>query len=264
MKLRWLLTAGFEIITDNYKILIDPYISRPRNAVPQLTSTTFSNLRDSDAVFLSHGHFDHTFDIPLLINNSETIVYCSGPTKEMFIEKFNTNPQNFIEVKEGQTLNFDPDFKVTVIKSKHIRFNTMLILKKLFSRKFWKTKELTGYSLSSLLKYKKGKVFGYLFEFSNGKKLFHMGSGGYYKNELEKLPKGIDIFLAPVAGREDCDKVLAKCANIFKPKMIIPHHYDDFFPPISWYAYYNFDQEVKKIDPDIIVNKLEPEVYFEF
>ncbi len=264
MKLKWLLTAGFEIITDNYRILIDPYISRPRNAIPQLETTTFLGLKHSDAIFMSHGHFDHAFDVPELVKNSKTKVYCSKPTKKMFVRKFNVNPKNVVEVEAGQIHEFEPDFKVKVIKSKHIRFNSKLILKKLFSGSLSKTKKLTGMSTLELLKYKKGRVFGYLFEFSNGKKMFSMGSGGYYKDELEKLPKDIDIFLAPVAGREDCDKVLAKCANIFKPKMIIPHHYDDFFPPISFYAYYNFDEEVKKLNANIKVNKLEPEIWFEF
>ncbi|MHA1371215.1 MAG: MBL fold metallo-hydrolase [Promethearchaeota archaeon] len=264
MRLKWLLTAGFELITDNYKILIDPYLSRPKNAVPQLKSTTLSDLKGADAIFLSHGHFDHSFDIPELAENSETIIYCSEPTREMFIKKFKVNPQNIVKIEPGKTLEFSPDFKVTVIKSKHIRFNLMLILRKLFSGSLLKVKKLTGLSVRETLKYKKGDVFGYLFEFSNGKKLVHFGSGGYLKEELEKLPKNIDIFLAPVAGRDDCDKVLAKMANIFKPKMIIPHHYDNFFPPISWYAYGDFDKEMKKLNPNIEINKLEHEVYFEF
>ncbi|MFX0133197.1 MAG: MBL fold metallo-hydrolase [Candidatus Hodarchaeota archaeon] len=263
MKLRWLLTAGFEIITDNYKILIDPYISRPLNATPKL-KTKLDDVKDSDAIFLSHGHYDHSIDVPELVKNSKTKVYCSEPVKKMFIKKFNVNEENLVEVDAGQTFDFDPDFKVTVIKSKHIRFNLGLVFKTFFSRKPFKVKRMTGLGLRDIMKYKKGKVFGYLFEFSNGKKLFDLGSGGYYKKELEKLPKDIDIFLAPVAGREDCDKVLAKLANIFKPKMIIPHHYDDFLPPVTYYSYYNFDEEVKKLDPNIIVNKLEHEVWFDF
>lgn len=263
MKLRWLLTAGFEILTDNYKILIDPYISRPRNAIPQL-ETKIEDIKYANAIFLSHGHFDHSFDIPKLLQNSETKVYCSEPFKKIFIKKLKVNEKNIIKVEAGKAFDFDPDFKVTVIKSRHIRFNTALILKKVFSKKTYKVKKMTGIGFKDIIKYKKGKVFGYLFEFSNGKKIFHLGSGGFYRKELEKLPKNIDIFLAPVAGREDVDKVLAKVADIFKPKMIIPHHYDDFFPPISWYAYNKFDEEVKKLDPTIIVNKLEPETYFEF
>ena len=263
MKLKWLLTAGFELITDNYKILIDPYISRPPNAVPQLTSK-IDDYRDSDAIFLSHGHFDHSYDVPELVQHSETKIYCSEPTKNMLIKKFNVNEQNVVKIEAGQTLEFEPDFKVTIIKSKHIKFNLGLVLKKIFSLKTYRVKKYTGLRLRDIIKYKKGKVFGYLFEFSNGKKVFHLGSGGYYKEELEKLPKDIDIFLAPVAGRDDSDKALAKITNIIKPKMVIPHHYDDFFPPISWDAYGNFAEEVKKINPTVIVNKIEQETYFEF
>jgi len=220
MKLRWLLTAGFEIITDNYKILIDPYISRPPNAIPQL-NIKLDDIRDADAIFLSHGHFDHSFDIPELVKHSETKVYCSKPIKDMFIKKFKVKSENMVGVEAGQILDFEPDFKLTIIKSKHIKFNIGLVFKTLFSRKIFKVKKLTGLRLRDIIKYKKGKVFGYLFEFSNGKKLFDLGSGGYYKKEIENLPKDLDIFLAPVAGREDCDKVLAKLANIFRIPQLI-------------------------------------------
>ena len=109
-----------------------------------------------------------------------------------------------------------------------------------------------------------GNVFGFLFEFSNGKKLVHFGSGGYYEEELKKFPANIDIFLAPVAGREDVEEIVAKMASVFNPKMIIPHHYDDFVPPFSTYAYKNLDKEVKKLNSNILVNKLDPEIYFDF
>ena len=52
MKLKWLLTAGFEINTENHKVFIDPYISRPRNAVPQLNSTTIADIKQGEAIFL--------------------------------------------------------------------------------------------------------------------------------------------------------------------------------------------------------------------
>ncbi len=264
MKLKWLLTAGFEILTNNYKILIDPFISRPPNAVPQLKQTSIQDLKNYDAILLSHGHYDHSFDVPELVKNSKTKVYCSKPIKKMMQSQFNVNENNLEEINAGDILHFPPDFTVKIIKSRHIQFNPGLMEKKMAVLKEVDMKELTGLSFDEMSSYKMGKVFGYLFEFIDGLKIIHFGSGGYYIEELEKLPRDIDIFLAPVAGREDCDKVVAEMASIFRPKMIIPHHYDDFCPPISWNSYYNFDAEVKKLNLGIQVKKVDPEKYYEF
>ncbi|MHA1792591.1 MAG: MBL fold metallo-hydrolase [Promethearchaeota archaeon] len=258
IELKWLLTAGFELHSQNYKILIDPYISRPKNAIPQL-NTTIADIKGAQAIFLSHGHFDHAFDLPEILKETETKLYCSKQARKMLIEEFKVSENNIQAVNAGDSLEFEPDFKVKVIKSKHIRFNASLILKKIFKGDIFKVKKLTGLSSRELLKWKKGDVFGYLFQFNDGRKLLHFGSGGYIKEEIAKLPNDIDYFLAPVAGRTNSDECLARLAGLFNPKTIIPHHYDDFFPPISWNAYGNFDDEVKKINPDIKVMKIEPE-----
>jgi len=262
MKIKWLLTAGFEIITKNNKILIDPYISRPRNAVPQL-ETKISEIKDANMIFLSHGHFDHAFDLPDILKFTDMKLYCSKQVEEMLINDHRVDKKNIQAVKGGDVLNFEPDFKVTVIKSKHIRFNNTLVLKKIFSGQLLKIKKMTGMPAKSILKWKKGDVLGYLFEFSNGKKLLHFGSGGYLEEEIEKLPKDIDYFMGPVAGRSDVDKVLAKLTGLIKPKVVIPQHYDDFFPPVSWMSYGNFDEEMKLVDPEIEIMKIDPEVYIE-
>ena len=69
---------------------------------------------------------------------------------------------------------------------------------------------------------------------------------------------------APVAGREDVEAVIAKMASINNPKTIIPHHYDDFVPPFSLYSYSNSHEKVKKLAPEIIVNKIKHETCYEF
>ena len=151
-----------------------------------------------------------------------------------------------------------------MIRSQHIQFEeaTLKMIEKLESNNLANAQEKKSESVPTFIM---GDVYGFLIEFSNGKKLIHFGSGGYYEDELIKLPRDIDIFLAPVAGRSDVDKVIAKMANIFKPKMIIPHHYDNFLPPLTLgSSYLNLEEEVKKINPNIVVNILEHETFFQF
>ncbi|MFX0083264.1 MAG: MBL fold metallo-hydrolase [Candidatus Hodarchaeota archaeon] len=262
MKLRWLLTAAFEILTGKYRILIDPWISRPSDADPQLR-TKISDIRGFDAIFLSHGHFDHAFDVPEIVKNTETKIYCSKQVRDLFLKELDLDQKNLVEIKPSQVIEFSPDLNVKVIRSQHIQFDDF-VMKRIELLRSANLIETYGHDFAELNKYIAGDVFGFLMDFSNGKRLVHFGSGGYFEEELRKLPKDIDIFLAPVAGRGDVDKVIAKMANIFKPKMIIPHHYDDFFPPLTWNSYSNFDEEVKKLDPNMVVNKLGHETYYDF
>jgi L-ascorbate metabolism protein UlaG (beta-lactamase superfamily) len=262
MKLRWLLTAAFEILTENFKILIDPWISRPPNAPWQL-KTKIKDIQNFDAIFLSHGHFDHSLDVPEIVKNTETKVYCSKQIRKVFIKEFNMEEENLIELSPGQIIEFEPDLKVTIIRSQHIQFDDFAQSRGALLRNA-NFDAATKQMFAEIGKYVMGDVFGFLMEFSHGKKLIHFGSGGYHKGEIEKLPQEIDIFLAPVAGREDADIVIAQMANIFTPKMIIPHHYDDFFPPLTWMAYRNFEDEVREVNSNIIINKLKHETYFEF
>ncbi len=262
MKLRWLLTAAFEIITNNFKILIDPWILRPSTADPQL-KTKINDIKGADAIFLTHGHYDHSLDVPEIVKGTGTKVYCSEQIKEVFLNDLGVNESNLIGIQPSSVIEFQPEFKVTVIKSQHIEFDSST-LKRLENAQLDNIMATPKFKLKDVGKYVVGDVFGYLFEFSNGKKLVHFGSGGYYEEELKKLPADIDIFLAPVAGREDVEEIVAKMASIFNPKMIIPHHYDDFVPPFSVHAYKNFEEEVGKLTPKIVVNKLDPETYYEF
>ena len=262
MKLRWLLTAAFEIITDNFKILIDPWILRPSTAEQQL-NTKINDIKGADAIFLTHGHYDHSLDVPEIVKGTETKVYCSEQIKEVLLNDLGVNENNLIRIQPSSVIEFQPEFKVTVIKSQHIEFDGNA-LKRLKNAQLDNVMATPKFKLKDVGRYVVGDVFGFLFEFSNGKKLIHFGSGGYYEEELKKLPANIDIFLAPVAGREDVEEIVAKMASVFNPKMIIPHHYDDFVPPFSTYAYKNLDKEVKKLNSNILVNKLDPEIYFDF
>jgi len=63
MELTWFGTAGFRIKTDKHTILIDPYVSRNDNAFPEQPLKA-SDLQDADAILVSHGHFDHIYDVP--------------------------------------------------------------------------------------------------------------------------------------------------------------------------------------------------------
>jgi len=247
MKLTWWATAGFEVKVEDTTVLIDPYLSRPPTANPKIELDR-DDIINANYIFLTHGHFDHSFDVGTIAKNTGATIFCSQKASEIFRKENVSNEQIHI-VKAGETLEFE-SFKVTVIKSRHINFGLSTLLWKFFS---WKVLKSVRSLLSSLGNYPKGNVFGFFFELKNEPLTFcHFGSGGYYKEELEKFHP--DLFLAPVAGRRNAPSVLAKMTSYLKPKMVIGHHWDDFFPPISWRVpIEKFEVEVKKLLPDVIV-----------
>ena len=97
--------------------------------------------------------------------------------------------------------------------------------------------------------YPKGLVQTYLFQ-SQGKKILFMSSAGATDPEL-KIYRDleVDYFLAPLQGHSQIQAIAAKMASIIKPKVIIPHHHDDFFPPLSQNISVDvFREELKKLN----------------
>ncbi|TFG05634.1 MAG: MBL fold metallo-hydrolase [Promethearchaeota archaeon] len=247
MKLTWLATAGFKIEFENVTILIDPYLSRNPKADPQIPLKA-EDIQKADYIFLSHGHFDHSWDVGTIAKQTRATIICSKTASEIFRREEVPEEQMKIVVA-GDVLDFDA-FKVTVIKSRHIKFGIVTLLWKFFS---WSVLTSLRKLYPLLKEYPKGDVFGYFFQLKREALTFcHFGSGGYYSEELEKFQP--DLFLAPVAGRRNAPEALAKMTTYLNPKMVIGHHWDDFYPPISWRVpIENFEIEVKKLLPDCVV-----------
>jgi L-ascorbate metabolism protein UlaG (beta-lactamase superfamily) len=81
--------------------------------------------------------------------------------------------------------------------------------------------------------YPKGLVQTYLFE-AGGKKVLFVSSGGCTEQELQEYRKlEVDYFLAPLQGHSHIQDIAARQAAIIQPKVVIPHHHDNFYPPLS-------------------------------
>jgi len=243
IKVTWLGTASYILSLNGVKLLFDPFFSRNDDATPKL-KTQKEDIKDISAVFISHGHFDHACDAGWFAENLKVPIYCSETAKhniinwmegriiENHVENLSEKAKKKINVCNFyDKISISKEVTVELIKSKHIKFDVKTVLSRIFSWQFLK-------QAKSLLPYGKGfpqgDVFGFCVYF-NDIKIISFGSLWHkYIEELQKF-QPCEIFLVPYAGnsKKHMAKKTGKMAQILKPKILIPHHWDNFFPPIS-------------------------------
>ena len=229
MELTWWGTAGFQVKTGEYIFLIDPYLTRNTVARPKQTLTP-SDITAADQIFVSHGHFDHIMDIPVIASENGSRVYCC-PQAAATLNQKGLNREQIREIAEdNHTETFD-GYRARANFSQHVKFDRWLLVKTLSRINF----RIPRY-LPLMKEYPVGQVLSWQFELE-GKVLQHFGSGGSTREELEKIgQQEIDILLVPLQGHSRICDIALKYVQMIKPRMVIPHHQDDFFPPISTYV----------------------------
>ena len=65
--------------------------------------------------------------------------------------------------------------------------------------------------------------------------MHHFGSAGCTEGELARLAvlSSPDVLLFPLQGHSRVCRIAARIVERLKPRVVIPHHHDDFYPPIS-------------------------------
>jgi L-ascorbate metabolism protein UlaG (beta-lactamase superfamily) len=243
MEIKWFGTAAITYTQDNKTIIFDPFCGRNEKLGCYLPE----ELADKGNIFITHGHYDHLADVPVVMVLNNVKVHCSHPVAESLINL--GVEQNRIQVVvPGQNIIEGP-FNIRVLKGKHIDFDRKLIFKTLFNvrvlryfRRFLKMLFSTG-------KFPEGQTLIYEIEIG-GKKIVHMGSLDLA--EGENYPQNVDILVLPFQGRSDLDIYSLPFVAKIKPKTIYLHHFDDTFPPVSnTISTDKFVQDVRKNFPDI-------------
>ena len=221
MQLRWLGTAGFELSSAGTTILIDPYFTRNPKSTPEqrLKPSDFPNVQ---AVFITHGHFDHIYDVPSIVGSTGTVVYASPLVCQSLAAK--GVPWNRLRPRWGGERDEVGPFRFTAVPARHVTFDAHLVLSTA-----WKClPHLPSLAQLGSTHYPCGQVLGWYIE-GEGKRLFHMGSACLPWD----LNAEVDVFMVPVQGRTDIYSVAADLVRRVKPTVVIPHHHDDFYPPVS-------------------------------
>lgn len=208
---QWLGHAAFKITSVSGKvILIDPYISQN----PTLTAEQkdLAKLGKVDLILVTHAHADHVGDGPALARQhnvslvgpaglNDTLVALGELPKELSL-RFN---------KGGVIKPLGEGIRITMARAEH-------------SSEYKWNNPKTGQEEVHV----GGEPAGFILEFENGFKVYHMGDtglfgdmaliGSYYRPDLVMIPVGGHFVLSPA------DAAYAT-RHYLKPRFAIPMHY---------------------------------------
>ena len=226
MKLQWLGTSGFRVQVGDRVFLIDPYLSRNAQARP-VQAMHPAEIAGAGQIFITHGHFDHLHDVPAVMALSSATVYCSEVATGTLLREGVDGNRVHAVTADGFTADFGA-YRAEAIFSCHVKFDVPLV-----ARALWRI----GHRYRRLSRmsngYPVGQVMSWRFTI-DGYTMHHFGSAGSPPEELQRLANHPpDLLLVPLQGHSHICDIALKYVRAMKPRMVIPHHQDDFYPPIS-------------------------------
>jgi L-ascorbate metabolism protein UlaG (beta-lactamase superfamily) len=221
LQLTWLGAAGFRIDTrEGAVILIDPFLSRPAGASPTL-SIQLTDLSPVDEILLTHGCFDHAMDTPALVKQTGAIVHapesvCQQLAK-MGVPANNRECIRLDKTKRVGRLNW------RALPGKDCQAAAW------FPRSASDRQQTTPYMNHLERQWPPGETVAYFFQ-SYVLSMIHLGNSGWVEATLAGLQP--DIVLLPLEQPTDITNMI-QLALLLRPKVVIPHHWDNYYPPLS-------------------------------
>jgi L-ascorbate metabolism protein UlaG (beta-lactamase superfamily) len=212
---RWLGAAGLEFSYNGFSLLIDPYLSRvslPRVLFGKLQpdeKKIFCRINAANTILVTHSHFDHLMDVPVVAKKFNCPVYGSPNTCSL-LERCGVPPSHIHTVAPGDEFSTGP-FQVKVMKSSHsfVPLFQPIILPK--------TSEPPLHALDF------GMDSQFSYRISTGSMACLTDPG----NEVEK--DVIDIlFINTLQGA----RIVRRILKTLNPGVVIPIHWDNYFKPV--------------------------------
>ena len=214
IEVHWLGQAAFKITTVGGKVIvIDPFLTQNPKTPPQFKS--LDALGKVDLILVTHAHGDHIADAPDLAKKTNAPIVAPAGLNQSLLT-LGVLPANLVpRMNKGGTITpLGPEIKITMTRAEHS------------SEFVWKN-PATGKDEVHV----GGEPAGFVIEFENGFKLWHMGDTGvfadmkwigeYYKPDLILIPIGGHFVMSPQ------DAAVAT-RDLIKPKFAVPMHYGTF------------------------------------
>jgi L-ascorbate metabolism protein UlaG (beta-lactamase superfamily) len=231
LEVEWLGVSGYRLTHEGHTLFVDPYISRVplrdlllrRRALPdQAALERFVQAPGKTVgVLVGHTHFDHAVDAPALARRLGCKAYGSASLANLMA--LHGMPERAVEVEPYRVYELGP-FEVSFTPSVHSKLLLGLAVPY--------DGELTCEHLDSLspAAYRCGQVWGISIAVA-GVRFYHQGSANLVDEAVRE--RGVDVFLAGVAGRGFTERYWQRILPLLEPRAVVPTHYDNFFRPLG-------------------------------
>ncbi len=257
LELAWLGTAGFRLTYRGQHLLIDPYVTRLslgdllRRRVVASDPARLAALPDPLAILVGHTHFDHALDVPALAARAGCPAYGSASLARLFA--LHGRPELAVTVLPHRPYEVGP-FTVTFVPSRHSRLAGGLWTPYDGELTCEHTDHLTPQA------YRCGQVWG-LHVAVAGVSFYHHGSCDLLDDEVRH--RGVDYLLAGISGRRFTPRYWSRMLRRLEPRVVVPHHFDDFFRPLDAPLAYSLNvdlaglpDELRRVTADVEVRAL--------
>jgi L-ascorbate metabolism protein UlaG (beta-lactamase superfamily) len=231
LEVEWLGVSGYRLSYEGQTLFIDPYLSRVplrdlvlrRNALPDPTALNRFGGAGGEVVgvLVGHTHFDHAVDAPAIARHFGCKAYGSDSLLNLMA----------LHGLAASTVVVEP-YRAYELGPFVVRFTPSAHSKLLLGLAVPYDGELTCEHLDSLSPgaYRCGQVWGISIEVA-GVRFYHQGSANLVDEAVRE--RGVDVFLAGVAGRSFTRDYWRRILPLLEPRVVVPTHYDNFFRPLG-------------------------------
>jgi L-ascorbate metabolism protein UlaG (beta-lactamase superfamily) len=214
VEIHWLGQAATKITSPSGKVIvIDPFLTNNPKTPPAFKK--LDALGNVDVILVTHGHGDHTGDVAELAKRTGARVYGPAGLIATMIDLGWVTPEQGVRFGKGGKVNpVGPQITVTQTRAEHSSEVT-----------------ITDPATKKTTTYPGGEPAGFIIEFENGFKLYHMGDTGLFGDmKLYGEYYKPDLIMIPIGGHFVMDPTDAAYATreMLKPKHAIPIHYATF------------------------------------
>lgn len=241
-ELEWLGVNGWKIAFDDVRLLIDPWVTRyftgtfsPGGQDPDteivwnrtIIDDKFS--RPVDMVLLTHGHFDHISDVPLIAANTGATVWGTEShlnlVRSLAARTGTALDENKLSLLRGGELRDLGAFTITVLRSVHRPFGKNQIAP--VAQSSWQVDP----SIRSIKELGEGGSLNYVISNSGASTLMVLGSGDFSVSDLPITCP--DAVILPTGGANVAQMVQRFVERVGRPRIVIASHWDNFDLPLN-------------------------------
>jgi L-ascorbate metabolism protein UlaG (beta-lactamase superfamily) len=211
VEVQWFGQSATKITTPGGKVIvIDPFMTG--NPTTPAEHKDLTKLGKVDLILVTHGHGDHTGDVAALQKLTDAPVWGPAGLVSTMIDLGWIPANKGVRFgKGGRVTPLGPGITITQVRAEHSSEVTV-----------------TDPATKKSTTHPGGEPCGFIIEFENGMRLYHMGDTGLF-GDLRLIGRYYrpDIIMIPIGGHFVMDPVDAAYAtdHFLKPKYAIPFHY---------------------------------------